>query len=213
MYRKISISFLFVALCALQAFAWKLNRPTAGAFKKMASSAIAAAGLSLSPIQPSHAIGPVDLSIDIQSYKPVELCNGQKPIMPGQKAMLGLFPVCLQVEAIVNNPEKSKTLNDVSVYGFVKENLAGNSVLPNNPDFATDAGQYAMIKTVPPGENKLTYEFVIAISQDPKKEAVPPISFLKTRGKSFPDSNKFKALDICEIDFRADGCPGAEDDE
>lgn len=40
------------------------------------------------------------------------------------------------------NPEKSKVLKDVSVYGFVKENDAGNSVLPNNPDFKSDSGQY-----------------------------------------------------------------------
>ena len=72
--------------------------------------------------------------------------------MPGQKAMEGLFPVCIQVEADVVNPEKTKSLKDVSVYGFVKEDAAGNSVLPNNPDFKSDSGQYAMIKLVPPGK-------------------------------------------------------------
>jgi len=43
------------------------------------------------------------------------------------------------------NPDNSKTLKDVSVYGFVKENDAGNSVLPNNPDFKSDSGQYGNI--------------------------------------------------------------------
>ena len=83
-----------------------------------------------------------DYNAIISSYKPVDLCNGQKPIMPGQKAAEGLFPVCIEVEANVNNPDKEKTLKDVSVYGFVKENGAGNSVLPNNPDFKSDSGQY-----------------------------------------------------------------------
>lgn len=35
------------------------------------------------------------------SYQQVELCNGQKPIMPGQKAAEGLFPVCIEVSADV----------------------------------------------------------------------------------------------------------------
>ena len=71
----------------------------------------------------------------------VDLCNGQKPIMPGQKAAEGLFPVCIEVAANVVSPEKNKVLKDVSIYGFVKENDAGNSVLPNNPDFKSDAGR------------------------------------------------------------------------
>ena len=61
--------------------------------------------------------------------------------MPGQKAAEGLFPVCIEVEANVISPEKTKVLTDVSIYGFVKENDAGNSVLPNNPDFKSDSGR------------------------------------------------------------------------
>jgi hypothetical protein len=41
--------------------------------------------------------------------------------MPGQKAALGLFPVCIEVDAEVVNPDAQKTLTDVSVYGFIKE--------------------------------------------------------------------------------------------
>ena len=64
--------------------------------------------------------------------------------MPGQKAMEGLFPVCIEVDAEVFNP-KNTELTDVSVYGFIKDDAAGNSVLPNNPDFKSDGGQYAMV--------------------------------------------------------------------
>ena len=90
------------------------------------------------------AFGPVEIPLNILSYKPVALCNGQPPTMPGQKAAEGLYPICIEVEAKVQNPGKA-TLNDVSVYGFVKEDGAGNSVLPNNPDFKSDSGQYAMV--------------------------------------------------------------------
>ena len=34
--------------------------------------------------QPVLAIGPVKVGLNILSYKQVELCNGQKPIMPGR---------------------------------------------------------------------------------------------------------------------------------
>ena len=52
-------------------------------------------------------------------YLKVELCDGRKPIMPGQKAALGLYPVCIEVEATALNPGRD-ILKDVSVYGFVK---------------------------------------------------------------------------------------------
>jgi len=150
------------------------------------------------------AFGPVEIPLKVLSYKEVSpLCNGQKITMPGQKAMEGLFASCIEVEASVNSPSKD-VLRDVSVYGFVKENIAGNSVLPNNPDFKSDAGQYAMIKSVPPGESKVTYQFVVAIQQDTKKgDALPPIEFMKQKAISFPGGNKFQALSDCEIDPRS----------
>lgn len=48
------------------------------------SSSVAALLLSGSAAQ---AFGPANVELDILGYKQVELCNGQKPIMPGQKAM------------------------------------------------------------------------------------------------------------------------------
>ena len=167
-------------------------------------------GLMGSSVQPGWALGPVNMKMNVKGYKAVELCNGQKPIMPGQKAMEGLFPVCLEVEADISNPDAKQTLKDVSVYGFVKEDAAGNSVLPNNPDFSTDAGQYAMIKTVEPGESTVKYQFVAAVSVDPKKEELPKISFLKTKATSFPGGSKFQPLSECEMDPR--NCEAGEDD-
>ena len=110
---------------------------------------------------------------------------------------------------VVNN-EKT-TLTDVSVYGFVKEDGAGNSVLPNNPDFKSDSGQYAMVKSIPPGTSKQTYQFVAAVAVDPKIAPIPHLSFDKTKARAYPGGEKFRALDICEIDPRADGC--SDDDE
>lgn len=158
--------------------------------RRVLTSAAVAIPLSATGIPGlAQAFGPTELSVNVASYKAVDLCNGKKPIMPGQKAMEGLFPVCVEVEAEVANPAE-KTLKDVSVYGFVKENNAGNSVLPNNPDFRSDSGQYAMIKEVPPGTSKVTYQFVAAVSGDPKVEGLPPLTFFKTKGSYFPDGKK-----------------------
>lgn len=132
--------------------------------------------------------------------------------MPGQKAAQGLFPVCVEVQANVASPEKTRTLKDVSVYGFVKDNDAGNSVLPNNPDFNTDSGQYAMIKSVPPGESQISYQFVAAVTVDPKVAPLPGLTFMKTKGVSYPGGDKFQPIGICEIDPRADGCDGSDDE-
>eukprot|EP01035_Chromulina_nebulosa_P024499 gene24499-31902_t len=160
-----------------------------------------------------HAYGPTDVEIKIKSYQQVELCNGQKPIMPGQKAAEGLFPVCIEVSADVVNPDKTKVLTDVSVYGFVKEDDAGNSVLPNNPDFKSDSGQYAMIKEISPGTSTIKYQFVAAVSADPKKSPLPQLTFFKTKARSFPGGEKFKPLGECEIDPRADGCSPELDED
>lgn len=154
-------TFLFLAcVCSFGTFCSAAFRATgfkpsmiSRAFVKSASIIIAGVGLNMPfNVPDAQAFGPVELTVKIRGYSQVELCNGQKPLMPGQKAMEGLFPVCIEVEADVVNPDKAKSLKDVSVYGFVKEDAAGNSVLPNNPDFKSDSGQYAMIKLVPPGK-------------------------------------------------------------
>ena len=49
-------------------------------------------------VYPAYAYGPVEIPLKNFKYKVVELCDGRKPIMPGQKAMEGLFPVCVEVE-------------------------------------------------------------------------------------------------------------------
>jgi len=72
-----------------------------------------------------------------------------------------------------------------------------------------------MIKSVPVGSSKVKFQFVAAFVQDPKKEQLPSLTFFKTKAISFPGGDKFKPLDECEIDPRAQGCSGGiyDDDE
>ena len=52
---------------------------------KRFSTAVATLPLAFGLLnQPVFAIGPVKVGLNILSYKQVELCNGQKPIMPGR---------------------------------------------------------------------------------------------------------------------------------
>jgi hypothetical protein len=177
-------------------------------FGKQLASFFLAASVPLASLAPlsAQAFGPTEVVLSDLSYKQVELCNGQKPIMPGQKAMEGLYPTCIEVEAEATNPS-GKLLKDVAVYGFIKEKDAGNSVLPNNPDFRSDAGQYAMINQVPPGGGKVKFQFVAAtVANTAKGDTLPGLIFFNTKAVAYPGGNKFKALDPCEIDPRADGC-------
>jgi hypothetical protein len=88
-------------------------------FKSVASLGISAS-LYTFPAS-THAFGPIEITLENMKYKQVDLCNGKKPIMPGQKAMEGLYAVCIEVDADAVNPS-GKSLKDVSVYGFVKVN-------------------------------------------------------------------------------------------
>lgn len=49
--------------------------------------------LFLSQQSVAYAVGPTQVPLTITSYKAVELCDGRKPIMPGQKAMEGLIMI------------------------------------------------------------------------------------------------------------------------
>ena len=71
----------------------------------------------------------------------------------------------------------------------------------------------AMIKEVPPGESVINYQFVAAVSADPKKNPLPQLTFFKTKAISFPGGEKFKPLGECEIDPRADGCSPELDED
>jgi hypothetical protein len=122
--------------------------PSHAFMRKLFANVGIVAGLGLTFAPNAFAYGPTEIALKITGYKAVDLCDGRKPIMPGQKAMEGLFPVCVEVEADVNNP-KDQLLKDVSVYGFIKDDAFGNSVLPNNPDFKSDAGQVHYIHITP----------------------------------------------------------------
>jgi hypothetical protein len=60
----------------------------------------------------------------------------------------------------------TQDLEKVGVYGFITDGDSGDSVLANNPDLSTDAGQFAMIESVTTTDTSVTFEFVAAIPKE-----------------------------------------------
>ena len=122
---KIKLLFLFVVLFliinnVISKGGVKIYHKTFLKKLRSVSIGILASGiLNSNNIDIVNAFGPVEMTLSDITYKQVELCDGKKPIMPGQKAAEGLYPACVEVTAKINNPSE-KTLKDVSIYGFVK---------------------------------------------------------------------------------------------
>ena len=55
----------------------------------------------------------------------------------------------------------------MGVYGFVTDGVTGDSVLANNPDLSTDAGQFAMIESVTTKDKAVEFEFIAALKHAP----------------------------------------------
>ena len=130
------------------------------------STAAILAGAS-TQTQPARAVGPIRIDLKNPTYTAVP-CPKDKPI-PGQMAMRGLKGMCVTVQADLSEAAP-KNLEKIGVYGFVTDE-GGESVLANNPDLSTDAGQFTLIELISPQDKKVEFEFVAAI--DPKKVNKP----------------------------------------
>ena len=108
--------------------------------------------------------------------------------------MKGMRGLCVTVQADLQDPPP-KELNKVGVYGFVTDGETGDSVLANNPDLSSDAGQFAMIEVVRPGDTKVVFEFVAAVPVEkdlrPYANGIGPLNFESLRLISFPGGQQF----------------------
>lgn len=166
----------------------------------------AAAVLHRSP-EAASAIGPVRIDLLNPNYKAVP-CPRDKPI-PGEKAMKGMKGLCVTVEVDLEaSPEKD--LEKVGVYGFVTDKGTGESVLANNPDLSTDAGQFCIVPEIKTSDKKIQFEFIAAVpremdtSQYP--EGIAPLDFGSLRVVSFPGGQQYGAINPCEMNEFSDEC-------
>jgi len=186
----------------------------ATAFGSAAAVATAATTLATTTAfpQPSNAIGPVKIDLLNPQYSAMP-CPKDKPI-PGEKAMKGLKGMCVTVKAELGE-ESPKDLEKVGVYGFVTDAKSDESVLANNPDLSTDAGQFSMIEAITPSSKKVEFEFVAAIPKEIDTDAfergIPDLSFKSLRVISFPGGQQYGAINPCEMNEFSDECEAWED--
>lgn len=161
---------------------------------------------------PAAAIGPVrvDLINPVYSAAP---CPKNRPI-PGEKAMKGMRGLCVTVEAELKAPAP-KNLEDVGVYGFVTDTIAGDSVLANNPDLSTDAGQFAIIPTITPQTTKVTFDFVAAVPMEKDinfENGIGDLTFRSLRMISFPGGQQYGGVSPCEMNEFSNECEAWEEE-
>lgn len=123
--------------------------------------------------------------------------------------MKGMRGLCVTVDAdLKESPDKE--LEKVGVYGFVKDGVTGDSVLANNPDLSTDAGQFAMIETITTSTKKVQFEFVAAVpmEKDLKQfdNGIGDLDFDSLRVISFPGGQQYGAINPCEMNEFSDEC-------
>jgi len=174
------------------------------------ASAVVAAGTA-APFQPANAVGPVKIDLTAKSYT-AAVCPPSKPI-PGAKAMKGMRGLCVTVEADLQNAAP-KDLQDVGVFGFITDADSGESVLANNPDLSTDAGQFAIIDSVTTKDKKVTFEFVAAVPMEKDvsqySNGIGPLNFESLRIISYPGGTQYGAISPCEMNEFSEECEAWE---
>lgn len=194
-----------------------------GAFSKAVSGALTAAsvagvlnsggdGQSLRP-EPANAIGPVKINLLNPTYTAIP-CPKDKPI-PGEKAMKGMRGLCVTVNVdLEESPDRA--LDKVGVYGYITDKGTGESVLANNPDLSTDAGQFAIIPKIETTEKKTHFEFIAAVPREmdmsPFEEGIAPLNFASLRVVSFPGGQQYGAISPCEMNEFSDECDAWEEE-
>lgn len=123
--------------------------------------------------------------------------------------------LCVQVkgELAENSP---KELDKVGVYGYVADGVTTESVLANNPDAGTDAGQFAMIPSISTTDKKIEFEFIAAVPMEKDisefENGIGPLDFRSLRIISFPGGQQFGAISPCEMNEFSDECEAWEEE-
>jgi hypothetical protein len=127
--------------------------------------------------------------------------------------MKGMKGLCVTVKAELLDPSP-KALEKVGVYGFVVDSATGESVLANNPDLSTDAGQFAMIESVTPSTKTVEFEFIAAVPMETDlskfERGIGDLEFRSLRIISFPGGQQYGAISPCEMNSFSDECEAWE---
>jgi len=160
----------------------------------------------------AQAVGPIKLNLlnPIYSAKP---CPKDKPI-PGEKAMKGMRGLCVSVEATLED-FSPKELDKVGVYGFITDAVTGDSVLANNPDLSTDAGQFTIVDLVTTTDKTVLFEFVAAVPMEKdisqEENGIGKLKFGSLRLVSYPGGQQYGSISPCEMNEFSQECEDWEE--
>ncbi|CAM9172367.1 unnamed protein product [Phaeothamnion confervicola] len=117
--------------------------------------------------------------------------------------LVGGRPVCVVVTAKADNPGKKEVL-DAAVFGRIFDE-DGTSVVANNPDSNTDAGQFAIVDKIAPGKSEISFQFIAAIdpAQDFSKKR---LEFESLKAISYPGGARYKEITECDMNPLGEGC-------
>ncbi len=80
------------------------------------------------------------------------------------------------------------------MYGYVDDELTSESVLANNPDGGTDAGQFAIIPSISTTDKYVEFEFIAAVPMEKDvsqfENGIGPLRFKSLRVISFPGGQR-----------------------
>lgn len=196
----------------------KLHASNRRTFVAKTASIISLGTITASNLTPqlggkANAVGPVKIMLKNPVYT-AKTCPKDKPI-PGQKAMLGMRGLCVTVKADLGDVSP-KDLEKVGVYGFITDAASGDSVLANNPDLSTDAGQFAMIESITTTTRSVEFEFVAAIPKElditQEEFGIVPLKFDGLRIISFPGGQQYGAINPCEMNEFSGECDAWEEE-
>lgn len=167
-------------------------------------------------VPPVQAVGPVKINLLNPTYTAIP-CPKDRPI-PGEKAMKGMRGLCVTVEVDLEELPPT-TLEKVGVYGYVTDKGTGESVLANNPDGGTDAGQFAMVESITDDKTsnkKISFEFIAAVPSEQDLSGydagIAPITFKSLRVVSFPGGQQYGAINPCEMNEFSGECEDWENE-
>lgn len=172
----------------------------AGVGKAVVAAVTVASVVSVDP-EEAAALGPVKMLLSEPEYHSV-VCP-PKTQVPGEKAGAGLKPVCVKVTVTADNTNK-KDVKDAAVFGFVLDE-DNTSVVANNPDGASDAGQFAIIANIPVGVSRVSFQFVAAIEPQENFD-LKKLRFKSLKAISYPGGQQYGAITECEMNPLAEEC-------
>lgn len=77
--------------------------------------------------------------------------------------------------------------------------------MANNPDGASDAGQFAIIDKIPKGSSRVSFQFVAAIEPD-EDFGLKKLKFKSLKAISYAGGKQYGAITECEMNPLAAEC-------